>query len=176
MLKVKKTLSNCAYPSASIFLDIALKEYAHEEDRAKNIDNRAGVLISALVVLLTFYLPNISLKEILALPCLSVLPSIVLICYALALISTVVCLSSLMRTISVKQYHRFESSSLSNSDYYQREKSIVECALAQKVASMTDNNIESNNQKVKFYSWGICSLIAVVCFISISLVISTLIL
>lgn len=176
ILKAKKTLSDCAYPSASVFLDIALKEYAHEEERAKNIDNRAGVLISALIVLLTFYLPNISLKKVLALPCISILPSIVLICYSMALISTVICLVSLMRTISVKKYDRFEGSSLSKTEYYQYKSSIAESALAQKVVLMTDSNIESNNQKVKFYSWGIGSLVAVVFFVSVSLIVSTLIL
>lgn len=170
----KDTVAN--YQSAELFLNVAQKEYDKEDGRAKNIDNRAGILISALVLLFTFYLPQMKLSEIISLidiDVIDIIPQIIiLLLYTLAIITFTCSLFSLLSAIAVKTNSRLSYDDLANQDLHRASLDIVASSLAIKYCDLAKKNEISNNKKVDYYSKGLKYLVTTVLLMTVSIILS----
>lgn len=172
MKRHKFIINENQYPSGELFLNVSAKEYDKEDERAKNIDNRSGVLISALTVLFVFYLPSMKIRAILSLTNIDVnkiIPQIIFLClYGFTVISFIIGLIYFILSIDVKVNKRISFEDLSNQSLHKEKKNIVASSLAVKYSQLAKENELSNNKKVKYYSIGLRLLVVTVLLMTIS--------
>ena len=165
---------NC-FPSsgASIMLDISKNEYSKERERANILDNKAGILISAIIAMVTLYVPiipfSIIKKTYIESNKLSVVMLTINLCVlVLACMSIAIAFYNLYKVISVKPYLRVNFENLNDENVLCQSKENIELGLLNHFNTILIKNAEINNEKAKMLVRGLKYSILSFALISIS--------
>ena len=165
---------NC-FPSsgASIMLDISKNEYSKERERANILDNKAGILISAIIAMVTLYVPiipfSIIKKTYIESNKLSVVMLTINLCVlVLACMSIAIAFYNLYKVISVKPYLRVNFENLNDENVLCQSKENIELGLLNHFNTILIKNAEINDEKAKMLVRGLKYSILSFALISIS--------
>ena len=152
--------NHITYPSASIMLEISKDEYAKERERANNLDNKANIFISAIVAMVTLYIPIIpfsTIKEGYAKAdnVNIVLITISICILSMAFISLVIAFYNLCKAISVKPFQRVNFENLNDEVVLSQNYNDVERALIQHYHTILTENAKINDNKAERLTWGL---------------------
>lgn len=165
------------YPSATVILDIILNEYKNEIDRGRSFDTRSGIFLPVIGAIIIF-LPDLMNKmkwnkEINVIS--DVIPevlvlSLVIISIALLLISS----TNFIAVLKSKEYERINYKNLNKNIAVYPEDSI-RIKLIEEYVKILNKNIETNNEKAKYYKIAMGKVQQALFVISAVLVIGTFI-
>lgn len=167
----RNTESNI-YPSATIMLEISKSEYDKERERTNNLDNKASFFMSAIIAIITIYIPIIPFKHIKKIYMgsgkeLIVLVTICICILVVAFITLIIAFYNLYKSFSLKPFKRVDFENLSNEQILLQNKSLVERGLLDHYHTILVNNADINNDKASKLTTGI--KYSIICFSLISL-------
>ncbi len=148
------------YPSASIMLEVSKDEYTKERERTNNLDNKANVFISAMLAIITLYIPIIPFKEIKGVymhnekfSLIMVTVSVCVLLLAFAYLS--IAFYNLYKAFSLKPFFRVEFENLNDEQLLQQPGNKVERGLINHYNLILNRNADINDNKAKKLSTGI---------------------
>lgn len=156
-----KSSSNNNGESAELLLDNVRKEYEYESDRNKGLQNRAGIFISFIGLILTLFptvakVPSVQLKDIITIYQLLV-PIFYIILIAIIFIGLIFSLISFVLILSTKEYKR-----LALKGFNSNTVNISKCKVAENImidyTIILKHNISINDTKANHFQRGCISL------------------
>lgn len=146
--------NHITYPSTSIMLEISKDEYAKGRERANNLDNKANIFMSAIVAMVTLYIPIIPFSAIkesyIKVNNINIILITIFICILImALISLVIAFYNLCKAISVKPFQRVNFENLNDEVVLSQNQNDVERGLIQHYHTILTENEKINDEKAK---------------------------
>lgn len=180
--KIKDKLKNSEqekYPSASIMLDISKNEYEREYERTSMLDSKASFFISALIAIVTIFIPIIPFTELIDFLKKSTKTEIALVTislclFFLAVIFFILAIYNLYKGFCLKKYKSVSIEDLNDEETLQLTENQVERGLLKHYNTILSHNIDVNNEKAEKISVGFKYSIfsfAFLCISTISLII-----
>lgn len=163
---------NKDFPSISIFLVTARDEYTKEREYADKLDNKAGVFISAMLAIITLYIPIIPFSGIKNIYVNSDTPHIILTTIALcclfsAIIIVVMAFYFLYKTFALKTFQRLDFEDLADENNLSFSRNLIEKGLLDVYVNCLRDNSKVNKNKSKALNKGL--KFSIVSFILLSL-------
>ncbi len=160
-------------------LDISRNEYERERERASILDNKASFFISALIAVVTIFIPIIPFAELRAFLKNStkteiVLATINLCLFLLAIIFFILALYNLYKGFCLKKYKNINIEDLNDEETLQFSENQVKRGLLKHYNTILSYNIDVNNKRAEKISVGFKYSIfsfAFLCISTISLII-----
>lgn len=152
--------NSIAYPSASIMLEISKDEYAKERERSNNLDNKANIFISAIIAMVTLYIPIIPFSAIkktyIRVGKLEVALITISICIlGIAFVSLINAFYNLYKAISVKPFHRVNFDNLNDETVLRQYENDVERGLLEHYHTILTENAKINDNKAERLTQGL---------------------
>ena len=148
------------YPSASIMLEISKDEYSKERERTNNLDNKTNVFISAILAIITIYIPIIPFKEIKVVYMqnekVTLIIATVGICLLLlSFVYLIIAFYNLYKAFDLKSFNRVNFENLNDEEILQQSINKVERGLIRHYNTILTENAKTNNDKAKKLANGI---------------------
>lgn len=148
------------YPSATTMLEISKIEYDKERERTGNLDNKASFFISAIIAIITIYIPIIPSAQIKQIyigssVTLIILVTICICILAGTLIVLIIAFYNLYKSFSLKPYNRVNFENLNNEQLLLLDQNTVERGLLDHYNTILTNNSKMNNNKADKLNIGI---------------------
>lgn len=149
-------------PSANLMLSVAQKEYEYEVERKNTLENRAGIFLAFVGVVLTFISQTINKDFFDAIPQNQFVVFAVLVACFL-IIPLILLLASLyffVHVIVTKEYTRIELKSFNEERAKLKEETVAFKTMSSYIKVVAING-NKNNKKSKYFNCGvICSSVA----------------
>lgn len=160
------------YPSAAIMLEISKDEYDKERERTNNLDNKANIFMSAIIAIITLYIPIIPFQDLKKIYSASSKESIILvtICICIlsvAFISLIMAFYNLYKSFSLKPYNRVNFENLNDEQILLQNQNSVERGLLNHYNTIIQNNAQINDDKANRLTVGI--KYSIICFSLVSI-------
>ncbi|MQR93681.1 hypothetical protein [Fictibacillus phosphorivorans] len=153
------------YPSGELLLSVIQKEYDYELARKSTLETRSGVVLTLSLSILTFVVTNIKMDKLLLLDTSKVMTIIFISFFILTVIisigSLITSLILLIKVLLTYEYRRLELDDF-NEEYGSFQKDIIAMALTKEYKNIVTANQKVNNDKTKFYRFGVYSAISLV--------------
>lgn len=142
------------FTGAKTVLQVMVDEYTKERERTSIIENKATVLITILVALLTVYIPIIPFEEIINIyqkGTTTALVVLVIACtlFVEALVITVIAFTKLIGVIKLHTYRRVAVTDLVADAVLQASDDVIEKELCEHYCDLILINSEVNDKKAK---------------------------
>lgn len=173
MGKKEDELNKPAYPSSQYLLGLLMDEYKYEQDRSGSVDNRVGILLSAVAVLMSFYLPALKMRQAMDRMALPIDIAYSLMFLILVVISIVLALSCIILLCSAyigRNYQRFDFTVINDPSIQQHKPDILARDLINVDISILLNNRKLIDTKYKVFEKGLFAFRLLAIFICITLV------
>lgn len=143
---------NTDYASASILLDVSREECARERERTNILDNKANIFMSAIIAVVTIFIPIIPFSKLIeafksATKPNAVALTVTLCVFLLAVIFMVKAILNLYGAFKLKRFLSVDFKSLNNESNFQQPKTAVEKGLIEHYNTIIENNSNVNNEK-----------------------------
>ena len=159
--------------SSELLLSVVQKEFEYESERNKGIQNRAGIFMSFIGVIMTIFPSYININEIASRPNETIGQTGLLLLYIsliiLLFVGLIVSLVMFVTVLNTKQYRKLNSSGFSEENCIYDTKA-VSLELMKDYKEILEYNSEINNKKAKAFEMGCKILVA--CIILIPIIIS----
>lgn len=160
-------------------LDISRNEYERERERASILDNKASFFISALIAVVTIFIPIIPFAELITFFKTStkagiVLATISLCLFLIAIAFLILAIYNLFKGFGLTKYKNINIENLNDEETLQFEENQVKRGLLKHYNTILSYNIDVNNERAKKISIGFKYCIfsfAFLCASTISLII-----
>lgn len=143
------------YPSATLMLDIIMKEYEFESNRKNSIESRAGILLTLVGALLTIIPTFFSLSKYSKLEIKTVkdiiFPGIAILLFLLTLVLLSFSIIYFVKSLSTKNYERLSYTGFNKDNASALESEVALCIMCEYAKSIKIN-IEANNDKVNKFN------------------------
>lgn len=167
------------YPSASIMLDISRNEYERERERASILDNKASFFISALIAVVTIFIPIVPFAELRTFFKTSTTGGIVLVTISLclfliAIVFLILAICNLFKGFYLTKYKNVNVENLNDEETLQFAENQTERGLLKHYNTILSYNIDINNERAEKIAVGFKYYIfsfAFLCVSTISLII-----
>lgn len=173
VLKKKSVKNN--YPSATLLLDVAIKEYDLDENRKTSIESRAGIFLAFVGSLMVLILSVLDKPEMLSSKDIgyeSAIKLINLMFYFAIVMSLLITVYYLIKSLSTRDYKTMDYSSFSRENAVYELDDVAQALMLGYQEALIHNK-DQNDSKVKLFGKGIryfaISLILIVIYYSINL-------
>ena len=154
------------YPSSAILLDSARDEYTKERERSQIIDGKAAHFMTAIILVVTVFIPIIPLTDILPFyystaDCIWKCISAVIISVMLAsFVVLILAFKCLYDAYKLQKYMRYNSNNLDDDTLHKEARDYILRAMCANYKELIDYNIEQNNKKADAVTRGLrlCSI------------------
>ncbi|PEX09615.1 hypothetical protein CN454_22715, partial [Bacillus cereus] len=154
------------FPSAELLFSAIQREYDKEDERARTLDTRVGILITLTAALLAFiptYINIPDLKKVKVDNVLNALPYVVFILLIFITILFLVCsLVYCLRVIGTKSYKRVALTGFDKNQNLTAPNSVVAYGLIKIYRQNIEHNQVINDKKMELYKRGVYSIAAAI--------------
>lgn len=164
--KSKGKRNDVKYPSAGLLLELVRDEYSKERDRTRILDGKAAHFMTAIILVITVFIPITPFEEIKKVFLLSndmwVVKCIMInmcILYVIGIAMLIYAFKRLLIAYNVTEFERFDVDNSAES-YRQINKNAIESALCDNYINIVRENTQVNDNKVKNIKKGVlfCSI------------------
>lgn len=162
---ITENIDDSSFPSAGLLLDIARDEYAKERERSQILDNKASFFMSAIILMITIFIPFIPIQEICAVIVEGTKKQNSITCAfgTLTIVSFVLlayAFKKLYDAYRIKGYERFNIENLVDLNNLRTDRNIMEKSLCENYKNTVEKNIDKNEDKANKVANGIklCSI------------------
>lgn len=148
------------YPSAPVLLEVAKDEYTKERERSNSLDNKSSVFISAIIAMVTIFIPIIPFKEVMTVYAsgnnvsISIL-TIISCIFITAVAYLIAAFYKLYTAFKLKAYSRVCFDDLQDKDILAAEPSAAQKGLIDHYCTILNTNENINNEKADKVSLGL---------------------
>lgn len=140
------------FTAAKTVLSVMMDEYTKERERSAIIDNKAIVLITIIIALLTIYVPIIPFDRIVSIYNESsrevlIFLTLAILLFIAAIIITIVAFIKLIKIVKMKSYQRVTIEDIANTEALQCAEDEAEKALCVHYKDLIIENAKINDQK-----------------------------
>lgn len=148
------------YPAAPILLDVAKDEYTKERERANILDNKASIFISAIIAMITIFIPIIPFNKFIGLYVsgtkLQIIIATTSVCvFVLAVVFLTMAFYNLYNAIKLKGYKRVCFEDINDENIILRKSNVVERGLIDHYYTILKDNSLINDQKATKVTLGL---------------------
>lgn len=142
------------YPSAELYLQVLLQEYDREMQRMRDFDTKAGILLSAVVMLFTVFIGLIDFQIM-----LNKWPSAYSILALCSMISSILCIVFLMAALFLRKYNHFTMAGFVDKRCHKAARDVSASTLVIGIAGKIEDNKKRGDKKAINYTLGLVFLI-----------------
>lgn len=165
--------------TTSLLLDVSREECTRERERTNILDNKANIFMSAIIAVVTIFIPIIPFSELIeayksASKTHTVALTVTLCVFLLGVIFLIKALHNLYGAFKLKKYLSVDFKALNDESSFQKAKIDVEKGLIEHYNTIIENNSEVNNEKAVKITVGLkYSMVSfsLLCISAISLII-----
>lgn len=161
--KEEEKVENLTFESSNILLDIMREEYSKERERCASLENKAGMFITAVIAIITVFIPMVPLEKIIGSygdNMLHIIVVTVLLCvFALAFGNLIYAFYWLFQVVNLKEYCRPDLLSVKDKEIQLQPELITASGLLDHFYTIIDTNMKVNDQKVDNLKKGLTSSI-----------------
>lgn len=143
--------NNIPFQSSTILLSVMREEYAKERERGNIIDNKAELFITAIIAIITIFIPMIPFDRIIDsyenISIMTVIETVILCVFVYALGKLICAFYILFQVINLKDYSRPDLQSLKDQEIQQQKETITANGLLEHFYTIVSTNINVNNGK-----------------------------
>ncbi|NNU77570.1 hypothetical protein [Clostridium estertheticum] len=161
------------YLSSELLLNVVQKEFEFESERNKGLQNRSGIFISFIGVIMTVFPSYINIKRIVDTHNVTIGQTGILLLYLVLIIllftGLIISLILFSKTLNTKQYRRLKTNGFNkNNAIFVNNQVAVELMNDYKIA--LEHNIQVNDKKANIF--GIAYKILTICIVLIPIIIT----
>lgn len=149
------------YPSSYLLLDSARDEYTKERDRSSILDGKAAHFMTAILLVVTVFIPIIPLTEILPFyasetDCVKLcIVTLIIIVLLVSFGVLIAAFKSLYDAYKLKSFERFNSNNLDDELLHREAQDYIARTMCADYKEHIDYNIEENGRKAESVTKGL---------------------
>lgn len=148
------------HPSASVLLEVAKDEYAKERERTNALDNKAGIFISAIIAMVTIFIPIIPFDKFISVYTSGstvriALLSVIVCVFALAAGYLIVAFYNLYTAFKLKPFSRVRVDCLNDIGILKSDPNETQKGLVDHYCEIIESNQKTNDKKANNVNSGL---------------------
>lgn len=147
-----------SYPSTESFMEIAKDEYTKERERAHVLDNKASVVLTAIIAVMAFVIPSIPFEKMLSYQGTHTtffLFVIGIFVFVFGVLLVCIACGRLFKALLPKGYKRINQEDLSDEKYYDYPSDVSAVLMLRSYTDSSKHNEKINDYKGKRITEGI---------------------
>lgn len=160
------------FESSKLLLDVMREEYSKERERCSSLENKASMFITAIIAIITVFIPMTPFEKILSSYSGNVFHIVfitVLLCvFSYAFGSLIYAFYWLFQVINLKEYNRPDLLSVKDKEIQLQPEMITASGLLGHFYTIIDSNIKVNDKKVDNLKKGLTASIVGIVLLAVS--------